>query len=192
MANVTPLVSAEVGSARLEVCVADITTLKVDAIVNAANRTLLGGGGVDGAIHRAAGPDLLAECRTLGGCATGAAKITRGYRLPAKHVIHAVGPVWSGGGEGEEDLLASCYRAALDLAAAHRLASIAFPAISTGVYRFPPDRAARIAVGTVAAELAAAAAAAAPRGIARVVFCCFAQGAADHYIAAFAELGLAG
>ena len=186
MANATPLLSAEVGSARLEVCVADITTLEVDAIVNAANRTLLGGGGVDGAIHRAAGPELLAECEKLGGCETGAAKITRGYRLRAKHVIHAVGPVWSGGGADEEELLASCYRTALDLAAAHRLASIAFPAISTGIYRFPPDRAARIAVGTVAAELAAS-----PRGIERVVFCCFAQAAADHHIAAFAELGLA-
>ena len=182
----TPLLTAEVGSARLEVCVADITTLALDAIVNAANRTLLGGGGVDGAIHRAAGPELLAECETLGGCETGAAKITRGYRLPAKHVIHAVGPVWNGGGEGEEELLASCYRTALDLAAAHALTSIAFPAISTGIYRFPPDRAARIAVGTVAAELAAA-----PRGIARVVFCCFAPAAADHHIAAFADLGLA-
>ena len=108
-----------------------------------------------------------------------------GYRLPAKHVIHAVGPVWSGGGEGEEELLASCYRTALDLAVAHRLTSIAFPAISTGVYRFPPDRAARIAVGTVAAELAGS-----PRGIARVVFCCFAPAAADHHSAAFADLGL--
>jgi O-acetyl-ADP-ribose deacetylase len=182
----TPLVSAEVGSARLDVCVADITTLALDAIVNAANRTLLGGGGVDGAIHRAAGPDLLAECRTLGGCETGSAKITRGYRLPAKHVIHAVGPVWSGGNKSEEELLASCYRTALDLAAAHRLGSVAFPAISTGIYRFPPDRAARIAVGTVAAELAAA-----PRGIGQVVFCCFAPDAADHHIAALTELGLA-
>jgi O-acetyl-ADP-ribose deacetylase (regulator of RNase III) len=188
MANVTPLLAAEVGSARLQICVADITTLALDAIVNAANRTLLGGGGggVDGAIHRAAGPELLAECRTLGGCETGGAKITRGYRLRAKHMIHAVGPVWNGGGKGEEELLAACYGTALDLAAAHRLVSVGFPAISTGIYRFPPDRAARIAVGMVASELAAA-----PRGIERVVFCCFAQEAADHHIAAFAELGLA-
>jgi len=186
MTNMKPLLSVAVGSTRLEVCIADITTLALDAIVNAANHTLLGGGGVDGAIHRGAGPELLAECRTLGGCETGHAKITHGYQLPAKHVIHAVGPVWSGGGKGEDDFLASCYRAAIDLAGAHHLASIAFPAISTGIYRFPPDRAARIAVGTVAAELAAA-----PRGIDRVVFCCFAQGAADHHIAAFTELGLA-
>ena len=127
----TPLLSAEIGSTRLDICVADITTLALDVIVNAANRTLLDGGGVDGAIHRAAGPDLRAECEKLGGCDTGAAKITRGYRLRAKHVIHAVGPVWSGGGKDEEELLASCYRAALELAAAHRLASVAFPAIST-------------------------------------------------------------
>jgi O-acetyl-ADP-ribose deacetylase len=186
MPDVPALLVAEVGAARLEICVADITTLAVDAIVNAANRSLLGGGGVDGAIHRAAGPELYEECKTLGGCATGGAKITRGYRLPAKHVIHAVGPVWNGGGEGEEELLASCYRTALDLAVTHRLTSIAFPAISTGVYRFPPDHAARIAVGTVAAELAAS-----PRGIAHVVFCCFAQAAADHHSAAFADLGLA-
>jgi O-acetyl-ADP-ribose deacetylase (regulator of RNase III) len=184
--GIAPLVTTTVGAARLDVCVADITTLAADAIVNAANRALLGGGGVDGAIRRAAGPDLLAECRTLGGCDTGSAKITRGFRLPAKHVIHAVGPVWRGGAGGEDELLASCYRTALALAATHRLASIAFPAISTGVYGFPADRAARIAVGTVAAELGAS-----DRGITHVVFCCFAQGAADHHLTAFAELGLA-
>ena len=186
MPDVPALLIAEIGAARLEICVADITTLAVDASVNAANQSLLGGGGVDGAIHRAAGPELLVECRALGGCATGAAKIPGGHRLPAKHVLHAVGPIWNGGGEGEEGLLASCYRTALDLAVAHRLTSIAFPAISTGIYRFPADHAARIAVGTVAAELAGS-----PRGIARVVFCCFAPAAADHYSAAFADLGLA-
>src|SRR3954464_12207309 len=131
----------------------DITTLSVDAIVNAANSSLLGGGGVDGAIHRAAGPGLLAECRSLGGCATGDAKITSGYRLPAKHVIHAVGPVWHGGDAGEDRLLASCYRRALELCRDSALASVAFPAISTGVYRFPADRAAHIAVATVAETL---------------------------------------
>jgi len=178
------LLTAEVGTARLEICVADITTLDVGAIVNAANRTLLGGA-VDGAID-AAGPDLLAECVTLGGCDTGSAKITRGYRLKAKHVIHAVGPVWGGGNKGEDDLLSSCYRTALALAAAQRLSSIAFPAISTGVYRFPPERAARVAVGTVAAEIAHA-----PRGLTRVVFCCFSPDAAEHHTRAFTELGLA-
>jgi len=186
MPTAPPLLTADVGAARLEICVADITTLEVDAIVNAANTALLGGGGVDGAIHRAAGPELLAECRTLGGCATGSAKITRGYRLKAKHVIHAVGPVWGGGRKGEEDLLASCYRTALALTTEHGLASVAFPAISTGVYRFPPDRAARIAVGTVAAEVANAA-----RGIRRVVFCCFAPDSAERHREAFVELGLA-
>ncbi len=183
--NVTPLISTEIGTARLDICVADITTLSLDAIVNAANHTLLGGGGVDGAIHRAAGPELMAECRLLGGCGTGSAKISGSYRLRAKHVIHAVGPVWSGGGKGEDELLASCYRTALDLAAGHGLASIAFPAISTGVYRFPPDRAARVAVGTVTAELASR-----PRSIAHVVFCCFANEAADHHVAALTELGI--
>src|SRR5262245_4840021 len=166
----TPLMTAEVGDAHLDVVVADITTLDVDAIVNAANRSLLGGGGVDGAIHRAAGPQLLAECQTLGGCDTGSAKITGGYRLKARHVIHAVGPVWSGGAKGEPELLASCYRTALDLAAQNDLRTIAFPAISTGVYRFPPDHAARVAVGTVASQLSAA-----PRGIEHAVFCCFSQ-----------------
>jgi O-acetyl-ADP-ribose deacetylase len=184
------LLTAEVGATRLEICVADITTLDVEAIVNAANGTLLGGGGVDGAIHRAAGPELLAECRTLHGCDIGSAKITRGYRLKAKHVIHAVGPVWNGGGKGEDELLAGCYRTALGLAAEHRLGSIAFPAISTGVYHFPPDRAARIAVGTVAAYITQAPHGLASRGIARVVFCCFAPDAAERHREAFAELGL--
>lgn len=169
----------------IEIFEGDITTLDVDAIVNAANRSLLGGGGVDGAIHRAAGPELIEECRTLGGCDTGGAKITRGYRLKAKHVIHAVGPVWSGGGKNEEALLASCYRTALDLAAAHRLTSIAFPAISTGIYRFPADLAARIAVGTVSSEIAAQ-----PRGIKHVTFCCFSADSAEHHKSAFADLGL--
>ena len=170
----------------IDVVEGDITALDVDAIVNAANSSLLGGGGVDGAIHRAAGPQLYEECKTLGGCETGSAKITRGYRLKASHVIHAVGPVWGGGDKGEDDLLASCYRTAVALATEHRLASLAFPAISTGIYRFPPERAARIAVGTVAAEVAHA-----PRGLTRVVFCCFSPDAAAHHQGAFTELGLA-
>ncbi len=179
------LLTAEVGNALLEIEVADITTLDVAAIVNAANRSLLGGGGVDGAIHRAAGPGLHEECKALGGCETGSAKITGGHHLKAKHVIHAVGPVWNGGGANEEALLAGCYRAALELAGARRLTSIAFPAISTGIYRFPADLAARIAVGTVASELAAK-----PRGITRVIFCCFSADSAEHHKDAFVELGL--
>jgi O-acetyl-ADP-ribose deacetylase len=181
-----PLLTAIVGPAALDIVVADITTLRLDAIVNAANARLRRGGGVDGAIHRVAGPELQAECDTLGGCATGSAKITGGYKLPAKHVIHAVGPVWTGNDGQDDRLLASCYRAALAIAAEHNLASIAFPAISTGIYAFPADRAARIAVGTVTAELKAA-----PRSLTRVVFCCFSDDSARHHAGAFGELGLA-
>jgi O-acetyl-ADP-ribose deacetylase (regulator of RNase III) len=172
-----------IGSARLDVIVADITTLSVDAIVNAANTSLLGGGGVDGAIHRAAGPELLAECRALKGCATGDAKITRGYRLQAKHVIHAVGPVWNGGGSGEDELLASCYRRAIEICQANNLASVAFPAISTGVYHFPADRAAAIAVAKTVAALNAA-----PQ-LNHVIFCCFSHDSATLHDRALAPFG---
>jgi O-acetyl-ADP-ribose deacetylase (regulator of RNase III) len=176
------LAAREIGSARLEVITADITTLSVDAIVNAANTSLLGGGGVDGAIHRAAGPELVAECRMLHGCKTGDAKITKGYRLPAKHVIHTVGPVWNGGSLNEDDLLASCYRRSIELCRKHDLASVAFPAISTGIYRFPADRAAGIAVRTVAETLTSA------PSLARVIFCCFAPDSARLHEQAITRL----
>ena len=171
---------------RLDVIVADITTVAVDAIVNAANESLLGGGGVDGAIHRAAGPKLLEECRRIGGCPTGEARITGGYNLPARHVIHTVGPVWRGGSAGEAELLASAYRSSLELAHRHGLKSIAFPAISTGIYGFPPQRAARIACGTIVSELSAK-----PSSITRVVLCCFIAQSAQCHVEALAEMGLA-
>ncbi len=162
-------------SERIEIVAADITKLELDAIVNAANTSLLGGGGVDGAIHRAAGPELGDECRTLGGCSTGEAKITKGHGLPADWVIHTVGPVWHGGKADEDQLLAGCYRNSLELARQHQIRSIAFPSISTGAYRFPFERAAKIAIETVTAFLET------DDEVRKVVFCCFGEDAAQIY-----------
>ncbi len=167
---------------KLEARKVDIVTLEVDAIVNAANTTLLGGGGVDGAIHRAAGPELLAECRTLGGCPTGEARITRGYRLPAKHVIHTVGPVWNGGKRKEPELLASCYRTSLMLAHEHDLKTVAFPAISCGVYGYPLDKAVTVAVRTACEFLGA------HRTIEKIIFACFDAPTLGIYHAELARL----
>jgi O-acetyl-ADP-ribose deacetylase (regulator of RNase III) len=175
------VLTRRIGAVQLDIIVADITTLGVDAIVNAANTSLLGGGGVDGAIHRAAGPELVAECRMLHGCKTGDAKITKGYWLKAAHVIHTVGPVWNGGTIGEEGLLASCYRRAMELCGQHKLTSVAFPAISTGIYRFPADRAAEIAVRTTVEMLPAA------PSVGRVIFCCFSEPSAKLHAEALAR-----
>lgn len=173
--------SSETSSNRIEVVEGDITRQAVDAIVNAANTTLLGGGGVDGAIHRAAGPELLAECRTLGGCATGQAKITKGYRLAAKWVIHTVGPVWRNGRHGEEELLASCYRSCFALAEQQGIRTIAFPSISTGAYGFPMERAARIAVGETKKFLEG------KTSIERVLLVCFGEDAREIHSQALEE-----
>jgi len=169
---------------RIAVIAGDITQQRVDAIVNAANRTLLGGGGVDGAIHRAAGPELLAECRALHGCATGQAKITKGYKLPAQWVLHAVGPVWQDGKHGEDDLLASCYRGCFALVEQHELRSVAFPSISTGAYGFPMERAARIALRETKNFLRQ------NQSVERVILVCFGARALEIHKAALAEIGV--
>ena len=167
---------------KIEILKTDITTLTVDAIVNAANTSLLGGGGVDGAIHRAAGPELFAECRLLGGCDTGHAKLTDGYNLPAKNIIHAVGPVWNGGMNGEPELLASCYRSCFAIARAHDLRTLAFPAISCGVYRFPVDLAVEIALRETAGELSK------NDSIEKVIFACFDESVYASYLGAGQKL----
>lgn len=176
------VLSREISGKTIEVVVGDITRLDLDAIVNAANSSLLGGGGVDGAIHRAAGPDLVMECRMLHGCKTGQAKITKGYRLKARHVIHTVGPVWQDGSSGEPDLLASCYARSVALAGENGLSSLAFPAISTGIFRFPADRAAEIAVAATMKALGDAA------PVQRVVFCCYSETSAGHHLDAIGAL----
>ena len=176
---------ASVALSRMELLQGDITRLEVDAIVNAANSSLLGGGGVDGAIHRAAGPELLEECRLLGGCKTGQAKITKGYRLPARYVIHTVGPVWKGGSHGEPELLASCYRSSLSLAVEHQVQTLAFPAISCGIFGYPPYPAAKIAVGEIARFLDGEPA------IEKVIFVCFSRDVHDAYRQSLKEHGSA-
>jgi len=168
---------------RLEIVEGDITKQGVDVVVNAANSTLLGGGGVDGAIHRAAGPGLLRECKTLGGCPTGEARITGGYNLPARHVIHTVGPIWRGGGNGEDELLASCYRSVFGLVEKHALKSLAFPSISTGAYGFPVGRASRIAIREIMGFLEN------NRTVEKVVVVCFGRAVYDAYMEALKELG---